>query len=64
MIWTVLEEIQVAETIKLLDEQLYSEVGFEGKKLGHRLKRQIILARILIKNPDIILFKEEEPFFS
>jgi len=48
----------------LLDEQLYSEVGFEGKKLGHRLKRQIILARILIKNPDIILFKEEEPFFS
>ena len=34
MIWRALEELQIAEIIKLLDDQLESEVGFEGKKLS------------------------------
>jgi ABC-type transport system involved in cytochrome bd biosynthesis fused ATPase/permease subunit len=34
MVWNVLENLQIAETIKLLDDQLESEVGFDGKKLS------------------------------
>ncbi len=34
MVWSVLEDLHIAETIKLMDNQLYSEVGFEGNKLN------------------------------
>jgi len=39
-------------------------VGYDGGALPNRLKKNIVLARIMLKNPEVMLLKEFYSFLT
>lgn len=57
-VWNVLEKVGLADCIREMPMGLYTVLSEGGGGLSGGQKQLLLIARILLKNPDIIMFDE------
>lgn len=59
-LWQVLEQVELADTVRQLPQGLNTWVGERGRELSGGEGRRLALARILLRNPPVVIL--DEPF--
>jgi len=57
-LWKALEQAQLADTIKALDDQLESVVGRNGIKLSGGQRQRLAIARMILQDPKVVIMDE------
>lgn len=57
-VWKALEEAQLADYVRTLPEGLDTQVGERGIKFSGGQRQRVAIARVMYKNPEIIVFDE------
>ena len=57
-VWMLLERIGVKEVFEKFPDKLNTNVGKNGGKLSGGERQLVLIARVLLQNPDIIVFDE------
>lgn len=59
-LWQVLEMVDLADWVEALPETLNTRVGEGGRQLSGGQARRLAMARLLLRDPDLVVF--DEPF--